>query len=191
MERNDDLWRRAHQQADGFLRRHGDPWTRSNRDDLVQESTIAAWRWAQAPHDPQRFWAAVRTITRRVRGRAMYAAARARAVHLESAAGVGCSRDPDDRHFRIAGQCLPEHRVRPFLDAALARLSDLDRRLLLAFHEGFCCAELAVRFRRSDSCVKTRIHRARRRVQRDVEACVRAADSLDGGQPQYEKESRR
>lgn len=178
MERNDDLWRWAHKQADGFLRRHGDPWTKSHREDLVQESTIAAWRWAEDARDPRRFWAAVRTISLRVRGRAMHAAARARDVLQECALARG-SREPDERHYRIAGKRVSAQRVRPLLDAALGRLPELDRQLLLAFHEGFCCAELAVRFRRSDSCVKTRIHRARRRVQRDVEACVRAAGSPD------------
>jgi DNA-directed RNA polymerase specialized sigma24 family protein len=59
-----------------------------------------------------------------------------------------------------------------------ARLKPLDRELLLGFYEGFCCAELAERFDRSPTCVKTRLHRARRRIQREVEACARTAGSL-------------
>ena len=79
----------------------------------------------------------------------------------------------------IAGRRVPLHRARAFLQEALAELLPIDRQLLLGLHEGFCCAELAERFRRSESCVKTRIHRARRRVRIAMETCVRAAGSLE------------
>ena len=49
----------------------------------------------------------------------------------------------------------------------------------MGFHEGFCCAELALRFGRSEDCVKTRIHRARRRVRSVYEDLVRLSGDLD------------
>lgn len=181
MERGNDVWQLAHQHADSFLRRFGDRWTRNHRDDLVQETAMAAWRWARSARDPARFWAAVRTIARRVRYRALANACRERTVHrdLETAnarlPGVGRR----DRYYSIAGRRIPAHRVLPSMRQAIARLQPLDRQLLLGALEGFCCAELSVRSDRSEQCVKTRLHRARRRVQREVEESVRAADGFD------------
>ena len=178
MEASDELWTKAHAQAEGHLRRHCDGWTRSHRDDLVQEATLAAWQWARQPHDQRRFWAAIRTITRRVRGRALWTSRRMRIV-LTALAHAGGDGDHGEVHLEIAGRRVPVHEVTPLLQRALQRLPALDRQLLLGFHEGFCCAELAARTRRSEPCVKTRIHRARRRVQCDIEEHVRAADGLD------------
>ncbi|MBL8737461.1 MAG: hypothetical protein JNL12_13610 [Planctomycetes bacterium] len=181
MERGDDLWRWARSQAEGHLRRHNDAWTRTHRDDLVQEASIAAWRWSQRQHDGKRFWAAIRTITRRVRARGLWRAARERrACQGRSLSLAGAS---GERVYEVLGRRVPEHRLRPWFDSALKKLPDLDQQLLLAFHEGFCCAELAVRFRRSVPCVKTRIHRARRRVQQCVEEFASVANALGNDQP--------
>lgn len=180
MDGSEEIWERAYQQASNYLRRHGDAWTQTHRDDLVQEATIAAWRWAQAPHDPKRFWAAVRTITRRIRGRAMWNARRLR-TNDPSPARAPEDEERQERRLQIAGRRVPLHRARAFLHQALEQIDSVDRQLLLGLHEGFCCAELAERFRRSESCVKTRIHRARRRVRAAVEACVREAGSLENG----------
>jgi DNA-directed RNA polymerase specialized sigma24 family protein len=178
---SDHLWKAARQHAQNYLRRFGDAWTCSNREDLVQQAAFAAWRWAAHVRDPGAFWAAVRTISRRLRGRGLDDAEREREAHL--VLGAPCDVDSDDgeRHYFVAGSKLPAHEVRPLLQRALARLSPLDRQLLLGFHEGFCCAELAVRTGRTEHCVKTRIHRARRRVRKDIEEDVRAADDVIGG----------
>ncbi|HZN39119.1 MAG TPA: hypothetical protein VFD82_09975 [Planctomycetota bacterium] len=174
---SEDLWKQAHNQAQNFLRRFSDAWTRSHRDDLVQEAAIAAWKWAGRSHDPLRFWAAVRTIARRIRYRALEHAQRR--VEAQVAAERRSHECGDDREYWIAGRRVPLRWVRPCLRRALQQLPALDRQLLLSFHEGFCCAELAARSRRSLECVKARIHRARRRVQREIEASVREADDLD------------
>jgi DNA-directed RNA polymerase specialized sigma24 family protein len=177
MERSEDLWRRARIQIEGWLRRYGDPWTRDHCDDLVQETTIAAWRWSLRPHDATRFWAAMQTITRRLRARTRMLAHRGPPLPepLDDACAPG---EPDERHFRIAGRKVPAHRALPILRDALGRLKPIDRLLLRSEAEGFCCAELAVRHGRSEVCIKARLWRARRRVQRDIEAMVRAADSF-------------
>ena len=180
MERGDDLWRRTHDHADIFLRRFGDAWTRRHRDDLVQETTITAWQWAHGLRDQRSFWSAIRTIARRVRHRALVSAFRER---LHCGADARCdepaSGPPQERYFSIAGRRVPAHRLLPWVQQSLDGLPSLDRRLLLDFHEGFCCAELSARSNCSEPSVKTRLHRARRRVQREVEERVRAASSID------------
>jgi RNA polymerase sigma factor (sigma-70 family) len=181
MQRSEELWARAHRQAECYLRRYADPWTKSHCEDLVQEAAIAAWRWAQEARHPLRFWAAVRTIAMRTRIRGLRHAQQRRIAQSEAAiARLAGGTDPvDDRSWTIAGRRVPVERAAPCLRQALQRLHVLDRQLLLGFHEGFCCAELAARFRRSEPWVKTRLHRARRRVQQDVEACVCTVDDLD------------
>ncbi|HEX6813283.1 MAG TPA: sigma factor-like helix-turn-helix DNA-binding protein [Planctomycetota bacterium] len=178
MERSEDLWRQAHDHAQSFLRRFSDAWTRSHRDDLVQEAAIAAWKWAGGSHDPLRMWAAVRTIARRIRHRAIGYAHRRNEAQV-AVAERRRHESNDEREYWIAGRRVPMHWVRPCLRRALSQLPSIDRELLLGLYEGFCCAELAVRCRRSIECVKTRIHRARRRVQKEIEESVREADDLD------------
>lgn len=181
MERGDDLWRSAHAHAHNCLRRYGDAWTRSHRDDLVQETTIAAWQWAHDLRDPRALWAAVRTIARRVRHRGLRSAFRdrVRSGFEERAQRSPDAKAPADRFFTIAGRRVPAHRVLQCVEAALEALPPHERQLLLEFHEGFCCAELSLRCNCSETAVKTRLHRARRRVQKNVEDCVRAANGLD------------
>lgn len=182
MQRGDDVWRLAHEHAQDILRRYGDAWTRCHRDDLVQETAMAAWRWAGSARDPDRFWAAVRTIARRLRRRALGRAGRERQVQHELAR----HREPEvaSGHgaiacYTIAGRRVPAEQVLPCVQRAFARLRPIDRQLLLDYHSGFCCAELSARTRRSETCVKTRLHRARHRIRIEVEDCVRAADGFD------------
>lgn len=176
-QRYESQWRRTRAHAEGYLRRHVDPWTRFHREDLVQEAAVAAWQWSRRLQNPGALPAAVRTITRRIRSRALFVRRRERrTVQALPPRDVG-GRERTETMLVVAGRRLPEHVVRPWLDQALTQLTDLDRCLLLSFHEGFCCAELASRFHRSVPCVKTRIHRARRRVQRLVETFARVASS--------------
>jgi DNA-directed RNA polymerase specialized sigma24 family protein len=178
MERGEQTWLLAHAQARRYLRRFTDPWTRSHCDDLVQDVAAAAWQWGGGRHDPGCLWAAVRTIARRLRGRGLVSLQReGRAQRLLAAERAVADAE---RSHCVAGRRVPLGRLLPCVDRALARLRPEDRRLLLDFHAGFCCAELSARSEWSESAVKTRIHRARRRVQRAVEACVRAADDFGG-----------
>lgn len=179
MQGNDDIWGPLRGHARCYLRRFADPWTRSHCDDLVQETAVTAWHWAAGLHDPRCLWGAVRTIARRARGRALIELQRERDAReafavacLDRAAGA-------DRCFRIAGRRVSLRGVWPCVERALRRLPAMDRRLVLDFHDGFSCAELALRCDRSEAAVKTRIHRARRRLQKEIEACVRAADDLE------------
>lgn len=173
------VWRSVRGHAQGYLRRFTDPWTRSNCDDLVQETAVTAWRWVADLQDPRCLWGAVRTIARRVRGRALVDLQREQRARQAFAASRGEGCQPAEHCYRIAGSPVPLRHLLPCVERALQRLPAADRQLLLDFHAGFCCAELSVRSDRSLAAVKTRLHRARRRVQREIEACVRAADHLD------------
>lgn len=179
MERRDELCQRAHLEASNWLRRYRDPWTRAHRDDLVQEASFAAWRWAGQVRHSERFWAAVQTIARRIRSRSRRAIELVQPAQSHVDAALARESDAPERHYLIAGRRVAVSVVRPCLRRSLQRLTTTDRELLLGFYEGFCCAELAERFRRSTACVKTRIHRARRRVRRSVEVCVRTTTDLD------------
>ncbi len=173
-----ETWQRAHSAANRWLGRYSDTWTRQNREDLAQEAAIAAWQWVGELERPERFRAAVNTIAMRVRGRALRERRRREQVMTFLAAGSATVEEREP-HVQVVGRRVPVWRVRPWLLWALDRLGPLDRRMLLEFHEGFCCAELAERFRRSLACVKTRIHRARRRVREEVEATARKAFGID------------
>lgn len=179
MEQQEQVWQQAHTEARRWLRRFHDVWTRANQEDLAQETAIAAWRWARDVRHRERFWSAVQTIASRIRSRARRNDRRLVVLQELAADTPAAASEADERHWSIGGRRLPEHRILPWLRAALARLRPIDRRLLTSFYEGFCCAELAERFRRSESCIKTRLHRARRRIQRYVEASARAAGGLD------------
>lgn len=178
MERG-EAWHRAHVEANNWLRRRHDAWTRNHREDLVQEAALQAWQWSGRMHHRERFWAAVHTIARRVRARAM------RAPRLRHASPAAVAAVPvrdahvDEPRYCIAGRSVPAPCALPWLDEALARLQAIDRELLRGFYEGFGCDELAERHGRSLPCVKTRLHRARRRIRNEVEACARAAGGFD------------
>lgn len=183
MEGCEQQWTWVRQQARRFLGRFRDTATRDLLDDLTQEAVVLAWLWSRKATDPSRLGAAVLTIARRGRCRAVRDRVRGRALFVndESVAwGVPAPLEADADALTVEGRSVPLEWALRRLPEAMASLSVLDRQLLLGFHEGFCCAELAQRFGRSEGCVKTRIHRARHRVREEFEAIVRAAGDLEG-----------
>ena len=190
MERNDRRWGEVADVARAYLGRFRDPMTRAMRDEIAQESTVLAWQWIRRLKDPDRLEAAVRTITRRQRLRALRQQSSSgpkRALSLGPEHMVASAPTaPDALVFRVGAKQVPASWITRRLAPVLARLSCLDQRLLLGFYEGFCCAELAVRFGRTEACVKTRLHRARRRVQRSLEHLVCVADSFEDLEPNME-----
>lgn len=182
MEGSDAKWAWVRRQAAGFLRGYVETATGLSGEDVVQEASLAAWQWARRPHDPNRFWAAVRTIVQRQRARA-HAAVRRRPwllfTDLDDGEPQPVAPRLEDGCLTVAGRTVSLAWARARLPAVLAQLPSLDRQLLLGFHEGFCCAELAHRYGRSADCVKTRIHRARKRIRSEFEAIARAAGDLD------------
>jgi DNA-directed RNA polymerase specialized sigma24 family protein len=175
-------WGLVLRQARHALRRYGDASTREAREDIAQEAAILAWQWSGRLNDQGRLGAAVRTITRRHRTRSLVAEKRRGWLRYVDF-GAACDAEPrtpqpDGEQLCVGGRYVSLAWVKQRLARVLARLSPLDQRLLLGFYEGFCCAELATRFGRSEDCVKTRIHRARRRVRGLLEGLARSPDEV-------------
>lgn len=168
MEPTEQLWGLARRSAERFLRRYDDPLTRRERDDLVQECAVSAWRWAGGAREPHRFVAAVLTIAKRMRYR-MMDRERRRNLQLRHALQ---QREAAEPTFVVRGRVIPGEFLREPLQDAAAQLSPLDRQLLMSSAEGFCTAELAERYGLREHNVKARLHRARRRLRRRIEATV-------------------
>lgn len=187
MRREQQPWRDVVKVAERYLARFRDPMTRALRDEIAQESAVLAWQWIGKLQDPARLDAAVRTIARRQRLRALRARDRQGPLRFVTLPGDDDSAAPavaagEPERLQIGARAVPSRWALQRLGRVLGRLSSLDQRLLLGFHEGFCCAELATRFGRSEACVKTRLHRARRSVQRDMERLACDAGSFDEGE---------
>lgn len=176
MEHHDDVWRQARQHAHRFLARFDDAFTRRERDDLVQESAVAAWQWGGTVREPRRIAAAVCTIARRKRCQALRATVRQQ-DWLSDAATRGADGTP---MLRVGDRFVPRVLLLAVLARCVERLRPPDRRILMAWQEGFCCAEIAARLHLSEESVKVRMHRARRRLRIEIEAAVRTAEHLDG-----------
>lgn len=185
MVEDDERWRHAVGVARSYLMRFRDASTRALRDEIAQESAVLAWQWAAQLLDSTRFDAAVRTITRRQRLRTLRGSVGAGGVRFvplgEEDATEPAAKTREPSFLRIGACRVPRGWAVGRLGRVLGRLSGLDQQLLRGFHEGFCCAELASRFGRSEACVKTRLHRARRRVQQLYEELVHEAGELDEG----------
>lgn len=169
MEATEQMWGLAQRSARQFLRRFDDPLTRRERDDLVQECAITAWRWAGAAKQPNALVAAVRTIARRARYRLLACEHRQRRL-LQTA--MQRHEQPSDQSITVNGQPVATARLLRHLEHAMSRIPALDRQLLLGNHEGFCVAELAERFGIAPHLAKARLYRARRRLRREIEATL-------------------
>jgi DNA-directed RNA polymerase specialized sigma24 family protein len=178
---NDKTWRQAIRDADEFLGRWRDTFTRNARADIAQEAALATWLTSATVRDPGCLPALARTISRRLRGRALK---RHRWAGQACFGGGGKVLDergsePGSDCLQVLGVPIARHWLLARLERHLRRLTDLNRTLLIGFYEGFCCAELAARFQLSEDAVKVRLYRCRHRIRRELEAEVRAAGHLD------------
>jgi RNA polymerase sigma factor (sigma-70 family) len=177
MKSEDRLWARAQAHARRFLYRFEDSFTRAEREDLVQESTVAAWQWVDAVREPSRLPAAVRTIARRKRYQALREHYRRRHGAAVSVSCPASSRP--DSWYLVAGRRVSHDWLLPRLRMALCGLSSKDRCILMAQQEGFCCAEIADRLDLEEQTVKVRMHRAKRRLRKEIERAVRMTGALE------------
>ncbi len=83
-----------------------------------------------------------------------------------------CNRTAHSERLEVAGVMMPTTWLLDRLEAVLSSETRLNAAILMAYYEGFSCAELAERYGMSEQCVKVRIHRSRRRVRRHFEARV-------------------
>jgi len=184
-----EQWQWVSRQVRLALARYRDGKTHAMREDIVQESCVLAWQWADRLSDDARLGAAVHTIAKRQRSRALAAAKKGSWLQYVDFGEPGVV-DPsapvaDEQSLSIDGRTVPLPWAKRRLMRVLRYLPALDQKLLLGFHEGFCCAELASRFGRTEACVKTRIHRARQRVRTVFEDLVRISADLE--EPELEE----
>ena len=149
------------------------------RDDLAQEAVIETWQRQASLRDPERFDAFVRTVARRKRFRLLERIGRRQPAGLEYCLRVA-ERLPERRlaaepSLRVDGEWVELSWLRSRLDAAIARLDPLNRELLFRYYSGSSVLELAERHGLTPAGVKARLHRCRRRLQRDLTARVRSA----------------
>lgn len=189
MEGNEQ-WSWVSRQARQALRRFQDGRTCALREDIAQEACVLAWQWQSRTSNEVRLGAAVQTIAKRQRARTLAAAKKGRWLQFvdfgEAACMEPCAPEVTEELLKIDGKSVPVPWAKRRLARVLRCLSALDQQLLLGFHEGFCCAELASRFGRTEDCIKTRIHRARRRVRTVFEDLVRVSNDLE--EPELEEE---
>jgi RNA polymerase sigma factor (sigma-70 family) len=174
------MWGRAWTESRSYLRRWSDPLTRAARDDLAQETAVAAMRQLVRQRDRGAFSAAVRTIARRLRSRVLRAEDRPLQGVAEGDLGEWPAPVlPPAPQLLVAGRLVPQPWLLLRLDRVLTTISRTNRLLLLGFYEGFSCSELAERFGLSADAVKVRLHRCRQRLRRRLESAVRAADRFE------------
>lgn len=177
----------ALREAGAYLRRWGDGFTRAWRDDVAQESAIAALQLLPRLRKPCAFRALVRTIARRMRARALrYQARTAPAVADASDAGplaVAEAMLAQDQQplFLVAGRYVPRDWLLASLTIALPKVGPTNRCLLLGYYEGFSCGELGERIGMDPILVKVRLHRTRGALRKTIERMVRAADTFEVG----------
>jgi len=176
------MWATALRIAWRYVGRWVDPSTRRARDDIAQEATVAFWRYARM-HPTRSVRAVVQSISRRARIRALRTAARAGLLVAEGepwAIGVPQGGDAGDEPcLRVDGALVPRERLLPMLRDQLRRLGPTNRRIVLAYYEGFSCAELGERLGLSEDSVKVRLHRSRGILRRRLERMARAAGHFE------------
>ncbi len=178
-----DPWQAVREVANSYLGRFRDAWTIGEREDLAQESALLAWQWGRSGRSLHQIEAAARTIAHRLRCRGLrnrHGRAVPRVASQERMEEFAAPSPPRMcRTWYVAGRRVTGDSMQRLLARALRQLRPIDRQLLLAQLEGFCHAEIACRVGRSKGNVKARLHRARRRVQREIESAVREAGDLE------------
>jgi DNA-directed RNA polymerase specialized sigma24 family protein len=179
-----ELWGKVLMQARRFLRRWNDRFTRTRRDDLAQDAAVALWCFLQDHRDAVNGPAIVHTISRQARCRALKVAFRAGVAVAEGdlAADLAAQAMPQGTEqpcLRVDGMLVPREWLLVRLLPLLHSISDTNRRLVLAYYEGFSCSELGERFGLSEQAVKVRLHRSRAVLRRKLEGMTRAAGHFE------------
>jgi len=174
------MWGRAWHEASGYLRKWGDTHTRTAREDLAQDTAVAAVGLLPRLRDRGAFRAIVRTVATRLRARSLRVSERMGAFALDGdldSCTAPC--EPEPVTYAVLGRLVPQSWLLDRLSCALPSLNATNRVLLLAYYEGCSCAELGDRFGLSGEAVKVRIHRTRGVLRRKLERAVRVADRFD------------
>jgi len=168
----------ASEVARRFLSRWSDGFTRSLRDDLVQEAACEAWRCRSLLRDPERFSSFVRTISRRLRYKALRGDSRRSFASLQDNLDEVEERlvgGKSEQVLRVGSQSCETRWLLGQLDGAMQTLSALNGQLTRSYYEGFSCAELAERYGLEEESVKVRLYRCRRKLRKEFEGRARRA----------------
>ncbi len=180
MGSHDRKYRAALEIANRFLSRWTDRFTRDAREDLAQDAVLEVWKCRGRLRAPDRFEAFVRTISRRVRYRALRRRMRERATssydHGELADSIS-SAVPADEWLYVDGRPVDKTWLLEELDHACARVTELNRELVREYYAGSSCRELAVRYGLAEESVKVRLYRSRRKLKQVFEKRARRAFS--------------
>ena len=176
MELDDSVLESALRSAESFLSRWRDPTTRNLRDDLAQEAVLVLWRRRHTLRRARGAFAFVRTVSRRLRHRAVTRSASGESRHrFEAVSELGLvAADRVRDAVCIDGAWIPTQRALEELDAVLGALRPLNATLLRGYYAGRSCDELGREFALPPACVKARLYRSRRRIRRWFEGRVRS-----------------
>lgn len=179
MEEREVMWSRASIQARRFLSRWSDRATRSAVDDIVQDTALAFWRYAQPPRPPVPLTPVVQAIARRLRRRVLSAVRRFGCVVAEPDTRDWPAAEAPTPFLVVDGLRVPGDWLLERLDALLAAFDPTNRLVLLAYYEGRCCAEISDGLGMTESAVKVRLYRSRTLLRRRLEEMVRAAGHFE------------
>lgn len=170
-----EVWGRSWHETRRFLRRWSDTFTAASRDDLAADAVLETWLRQDHIAEPARVGAYARTIARRLRARRMDQHVRLPMLPLETEhAELLAAPDPaDEVHFRVLGEAVSSGWLWEQVEQLLASGPPLSGTLLLAYHGGASCRDLARSTALSVEAVKMRLHRTRHRLRRVLEERVR------------------
>ena len=168
-----------------FLGRWHDGFTRSARDELAHEAALLALDRRHTLREPKKFPAFVRTIARRIRSHAARETLKRGDLSLDRADTVSealAQPEQDSVLLRVRDTLVERDVLLGELNRMLAKLTVMNRRILLSYYEGFSCAELAARFEMPEESIKVRIHRARGKLRQLLEqrVCSRTGEFRTG-----------
>ena len=139
----------ALQVAYRFLGRWRDGFTRSARDELASQAALLALDRRHTLRDAGKFPAFVRTIARRMRSHAARETLKRGDLSLDRGDTVSealAQPEQDRILLRVRNTLVERDVLLGELSGMLAKLTGLNRQILLSYYEGFSCAELAARF---------------------------------------------
>lgn len=176
--------------AQRWLRLRPDAFTRSQREDLAQETALAVWSVREKLGMAERPHAYGTTIARRVRFHGLRRYHSRRTVSLDEE-GFDCEAIPHpvpEEHVRIDAGWVDREWLLRALERALLDLDPINRQLLEEHYSGTNCRDLGRRFGMSVECVKQRLFRSRARLRDQLVAGARCAGYLD--EPKKEENDR-
>lgn len=181
-DRDHGSWKRALALANNWFRRRADRLTSEVREDLAQETALQLWQFVQRHGKATPQYAVLVTIAHRLRCRAVRCSLR----RIDRVADGNCATWPEpgtasEPTFLVAGRRVPRSYLLRELEFALEQLHATNRRILLAFYEGFSCSEIGERFQLTEEAVKVRLHRTRTRLKQRLEGSARAASHFEVG----------